>query len=82
MGGLYDTVHEYDPRTGKGNGFVFSEFSSMALFNALQRAVELHKDPVQWRKLQQIGMAEDHSWDASAVEYEKLYGQIVALKKA
>ena len=82
VGGLYDTVHEYDPRTGKGNGFVFSEFSSMALFNALQRAVELHKDPVQWRKLQQIGMAEDHSWDASAVEYEKLYGQIVALKKA
>ena len=82
VGGLADTVHEHDPRAAKGNGFVFSEFNSMALFNAVQRAVELHKDPAHWRKLQLIGMAEDHSWDASAAEYEKLYAQIAALKKA
>jgi starch synthase len=82
VGGLADTVSEFDPRTGKGNGFTFSEFNSMALFNAVQRAVELHKNRESWRKLQLGGMAEDHSWDASAVEYEKLYGQIVDLKKA
>ena len=82
VGGLADTVQEHDLRTGKGNGFTFSEFNSMALFNAVQRAVELHKDPGHWRKLQQIGMAEDHSWGASAAEYEKLYGEIAASKKA
>jgi starch synthase len=81
VGGLADTVQEHDHRSGKGNGFTFSEFSSMALFNAVQRAVELHKDPGHWRKLQLIGMAEDHSWDASAAEYEKLYAQIAASKK-
>jgi starch synthase len=82
VGGLADTVREYDPRSGKGNGFVFSEFNSMALFNAVQRALEVHKDKAAWLKLQKSGMAEDHSWGASAAEYEKLYGEIVALKKA
>jgi starch synthase len=80
VGGLADTVRDFDQRSGKGNGFVFSEFNSMALFNAVQRAVETHKDPVTWRKLQAQGMGEDHSWDASAIEYEKLYRSIAAAK--
>ena len=82
VGGLADTVKDYEPRTGKGNGFVFSEFNSMALFNAVQRALEVHKEKAAWLKLQKAGMAEDHSWGASAAEYEKLYREIVALKKA
>jgi starch synthase len=82
VGGLADTVHEFDPRTGKGNGFVFSEYNSMALFNAVQRALELYKDKAAWRQLQRNGMAEDHSWAASAREYEKLYRKIAAAKAA
>ena len=82
VGGLADTVREYDQRTGKGNGFVFSEFNSMALFNSVQRALEVHKDKAAWLKLQKAGMAEDHSWGASAAQYEKLYLEIQALKKA
>lgn len=82
VGGLADTVHEFEPRTGKGNGFVFNEYSSMALFNAVQRALEIYKDKATWAKLQRNGMAEDHSWSASAKEYEKLYRKIVALKAA
>lgn len=80
VGGLADTVQEYDPRTGKGNGFAFSEYNSMALFNAIQRALEVYKDKAAWRKLQRNGMAEDHSWSASAREYEKLYKKIQAAK--
>lgn len=79
VGGLADTVREYDPRTGKGNGFVFHEYNSMALFNSIQRALEIRKDATAWRKLQLAGMAEDHSWLASARSYEKLYRDVVQL---
>jgi len=79
VGGLADTVQDYDGRTGKGNGFAFSEYNSMALFNAIQRALEVYKDKEAWSRLQKAGMAEDHSWLASARKYEKLYREIVAL---
>ena len=79
VGGLADTVQDYDARTGKGNGFAFSEYNSMALFNSIQRALEVYKDKAAWRRLQQAGMAEDHSWLASARQYEKLYREIVDL---
>lgn len=82
VGGLADTVHDYDVRTGKGNGFAFSEYNSMALFNAIQRALEVYKDAGAWRRLQLAGMAEDHSWAASARKYETLYREIVAIRAA
>src|SRR5260221_134327 len=41
-GGLADTVKEFDPKTGVGNGFSFHEFNSMGLFNAIKRALELY----------------------------------------
>lgn len=80
VGGLADTVKEFDRNSGTGNGFTFSEYNSMALFNTIQRALEVHKDAGAWRKLQRNGMAEDHSWAASAREYEKLYREVMAAK--
>ncbi|MGH7441679.1 MAG: glycosyltransferase, partial [bacterium] len=80
VGGLADTVRDYDPRTGEGNGFAFSEYNSMALFNAVQRGLELYKDREGWSRLRRSGMEEDHSWAASARGYEKLYREIAALR--
>lgn len=80
VGGLADTVQDYDARSGKGNGFAFSEYNSMALFNAIQRALETYKDRDAWGRLQRQGMAEDHSWAASARHYEKLYREIALLR--
>jgi len=79
VGALADTIQDYDPRSGRGNGFVFSEYNSMALFNAIQRALEVYKDRDTWRRLQRQGMGEDHSWQASARQYEKLYREVAAL---
>ena len=39
-GGLADTVHDYDARTGEGNGFSFERYDAMALYAALVRATE------------------------------------------
>lgn len=78
-GGLDDTIHEYDPNTGKGNGFKFSEYSSQALIETVKRALSIFADRQKWTKLMKNGMSEDHSWKASAKEYVSLYE--TALKK-
>jgi len=72
-GGLVDTVHDFNPQTGEGNGFTFEAYDSRALFAAVVRAVETYKHPDIWRRLQLRGMQTDFSWDRSAREYVKLY---------
>src|SRR2546425_334202 len=39
VGGLADTVQEYDPRTGEGNGFTFTNYDPWELFAAIVRAL-------------------------------------------
>jgi starch synthase len=73
-GGLADSVHDYNPKKGNGNGFVFVDYTPAGLIDALQRALGLFKDEEKWEELQQSMMAEDHSWKVSAAEYaEFLY---------
>jgi len=72
-GGLADTIADYNPATGEGNGFVFDSYTPYACFACLVRAVETFRRPAEWRELQQRGMEEDLSWDASAQRYVALY---------
>ncbi|HLJ35780.1 MAG TPA: glycogen synthase [Ktedonobacteraceae bacterium] len=73
VGGLANTVQEYDPQTGEGNGLAFTNYDPWELFAAIVRALELYRIPRIWRKLQQRGMAADYSWHASAVRYIEVY---------
>ena len=42
-----------------------------------RQAVELyHADPKAWKQLQQNAMTADFSWDASAKQYEEVYGWV------
>lgn len=79
-GGLADTVVDFDPRTGKGNGFTFEAYDAMALFIALVRAAETYKHEAAWRQLMLRGMAEDFSWTRSAGRYIDLYRRAIAAK--
>jgi starch synthase len=78
-GGLEDTVENYDPATRRGTGIKFRDFTPSALVAAVARAVELYRDPDTWRRIQQAGMQQDHSWDVSAREYVKVYRAVGAL---
>jgi starch synthase len=71
-GGLDDTVQDVD-ESGSGTGFKFAEYSAGALVHAVMRALEAYRNPRLWKKIQQTGMRQDHSWDASAREYVKVY---------
>lgn len=73
IGGLKDTVVQFDTLTQKGTGFVFDDFDEFALYGEIVRALEVYKSPSVWRKLQYNAMRVDFSWIYSAKEYEKLY---------
>ena len=80
VGGLADTVENFDSQTGKGNGLMFAEFDEFLLFGQIVRAVEIFKNKKLWTKLQKNGMRTDFSWEHSAKEYEKLYGRAISFK--
>jgi len=79
-GGLADTVKDFDPRTGEGNGFSFVPYDRWALFATIVRALENYKYKDTWRQLQMRGMAADLSWDASARKYVDLYYHALAAR--
>jgi starch synthase len=72
-GGLDDTIEPFDAASGRGTGFKFSEYTGAALMAALREALGAYADKASWRRLQANGMAKDFSWNASALEYGRLY---------
>jgi hypothetical protein len=76
-GRLDDTVENWNPRTRRGTGFVFRDYTPAALVGTLDRALAAFADRERWRALQQSGMRQDHSWDVSAREYAGLYERAI-----
>jgi starch synthase len=76
-GGLDDTVRDYDPTTGAGNGFKFAAYTPDALLAAVRRALDVYHHPGEWRRLVAAGMACDFSWRRSAERYLALYHQLL-----
>jgi starch synthase len=73
-GGLADTVMTYDEATGEGTGFVFHDLRPDSLADTIGWAVSTWYDrPAHIALMRQRAMAEDHSWDRAAREYEQLY---------
>ena len=79
VGGLADTVHDFDPRTGEGNGFSFRPYEADALYTAMVRAVENWKHEETWRELQRRGMTTDFSWNRSAQQYVEVYRRALSM---
>jgi len=80
VGGLADTVENFDSSKGTGNGFVFTDFNEFSLFGQIVRAVELYKNKKLWHKLMQNAMKTDFSWEYSAKEYVRLYERAISFK--
>jgi starch synthase len=78
-GGLDDTVHNFDPNSGNGNGFKFGEYNAGALLEKIREALYFYSKPDAWKKIQLNGMAMDNSWEAAAQKYMQLYQEIIEL---
>jgi len=81
VGGLADTVTDYDPVTNEGNGFSFRAYDAMALYTALVRAAETYRHRDVWRQLLRRCMTADFSWDRSAARYLDLYYRALATRR-
>ncbi len=78
VGGLSETVTDFDPKTGKGNGFVFSSYDPKSLLAAIVRAMELYKnDPEAWGKLMLTALKQVYSWELPAKKYESLFKKAI-----
>ncbi len=74
VGGLADTVIDFDADNENGNGFSFTGFTAKALQGALNRALKLYREePAVWYKLIEKGMGCNFSWSTPAKKYMKLY---------
>ncbi|MEX2222604.1 MAG: glycogen synthase GlgA [Candidatus Rokuibacteriota bacterium] len=82
IGGLSDTVTEFDPARRTGTGFVFDAFTPDALLAAVRRATSTYRQPPVWKALVRNAMTEDFSWDASAREYVTLYRKALKARSA
>ncbi|MBU0598064.1 glycogen synthase [Patescibacteria group bacterium] len=76
-GGLKDTVKDYNPSTGKGDGFVFEKYDSQEFWQAIIRALQLYKEQEKWYNMVTSIMKKDFSWNASAKKYIKLYEKLL-----
>jgi starch synthase len=78
-GGLVDTVTHHDPLHAAGTGYCFDRYETLDLYTCMVRAWESFNYKPQWEALQKRGMAENFSWEKSAVEYEKIYRKVTGI---
>lgn len=80
VGGLHDTVTNFNYETGKGTGVVFKNFDEYSLFSAIQRALDLYSYRGLWRNMMVSAMRESNSWAIPAKKYIALYHKALRIK--
>ena len=73
-GGLYDSIK---PVGNGGNGFTFASYNAYDMLYVIREAVNCYNDKEFWAQLVKKVMSVDFSWQRSALEYEKLYGEML-----
>lgn len=68
-GGLRDTVSEFNPASGSGNGFVFERYAASEMVAALARMIKVYNDRAAWQRLMINAYAADFSWERAAKSY-------------
>ena len=80
-GGLADTVIDANLaaiNVDAATGIQFSTADYPHLAFAITRAIDLYRQPQQWRRIQVAGMKSDFSWGRSGGAYARLYRQLVS----
>jgi starch synthase len=73
VGGLNDTVENFDRVNGTGNGFKFAEFRADKFLEKIYEALFAYHEKETWRKIQRNAMSVDNSWQNAARNYVQLY---------
>jgi starch synthase len=73
IGGLYDTVENFNPENGRGTGFSFPGEDESMFFAAIIRALENYRHKNIWNSLVKRAMRQSSSWEIPAKKYLELY---------
>lgn len=76
VGGLDDTVQNYDAVSGTGNGFKFGPYRGDRFLERIYEALFAYADQDVWRRIQRNGMSVDNSWENAARKYVELYRRV------
>ena len=77
VGGLGETIHEYNSEDKSGNGLVFEKYTVKDLVRAVKRALKIYKKKEQWHELQLSVMQQDFSWNNSTEKYLEIYTNLM-----
>jgi starch synthase len=80
VGGLVDTIEDFNLDTKTGNGFVFKSYTPEALLETIKRCLLIYNEKKDiWNILVQSALDTDFSWDKQANKYIDLF--YLAMKK-
>ena len=80
VGGLRDTVIDYDQQAKRATGFSFQEPEPLALLATLRRALLFFlQEPDEYRRVQQTAMRTRYLWSDSVLSYEQMYRDALGL---
>jgi len=77
IGGLKDSVQDYDPANNSGTGFAFAGDDAAAMLGAIDRGLSAYRDKTRWTALRRRAMAMDFSWERSAQQYRDIYKSLL-----
>ena len=81
-GGLRQIIVDFDPIQNDGNGLVYYRNNPESIWDSVQRAFWLQRNPDAWNKLRQEGEAADFSWSASGRAFAQLYANLLRHRQA
>lgn len=76
IGGLHDTISNFNPSDNSGTGFTFDQFDEFALYGVIIRALETYKHKDVWQNLIARAMQQSTSWEIPAKKYVELYYKV------
>lgn len=82
VGGLRDTVINYDDNHQDGNGFIFWDPNPEELLSCLRRTLIFYlEDPVEMQRIRLNAMKVRFGWEESCTKYEQLYQEALTKPK-
>jgi starch synthase len=78
IGGLDDTIDQYDEKTGDGTGFKFNYLTPQAIYDTIGWAVSTFYDRKKHlQKMVKRAMRKNYSWNKSAKKYVDSYKMVI-----
>ena len=74
IGGLNDTVQDYDPLTQQGTGIRFHQFNATELRIAIEKALRVYNLEPHWSAIRKNAMSNDFSIENTGRQYIEVFG--------